>query len=515
MTDLSAIAQYQTPLLTALQHCAKRGTAPFHTPGHKRGQCLDPDFRELLGDRVFLADLPELPELDNLFAPQGVIQQAQELAAKAFGADHTWFLTNGSTAGVLAALLATCNPGDQLILPRNVHQSVISGLTLCGAIPVFVQPEHDPDLDLAHCVTPAAIAQALTQYPEAKAVLIVSPTYLGVCGDVAAIAQVCQAHQVPLLVDEAHGAHLGFHPGLPCSALQAGADLAVQSTHKTLPALTQAAMLHVQGERVNRDRLTQALALIQSTSPNYLLLASLDAARRQMALQGKDLLQQTLHLAATARSRLAQIPGLAVWNLPPGGSPGGFTCDRTRLTVRVANLGVDGFTADDWLNQQFGVIAELPTLNHLTFLFSVGSTQQDCDRLVEGWQAFTQQPSRGRGHESRPAEPALMAVATPGSTRLPLPGAAVPLTPCSPRQAFFAEPETVPLAAAVNRLSAELICPYPPGIPVLMPGEPITAAAIAQLQQVLAAGGVLSGCHDRTLATIQVLKHSHSTTHSE
>lgn len=444
----------------------------------------------LLGDRVFHADLPELPELDNLFAPSGVIQAAQALAAQTFGAEQTWFLANGSTSGVMAAILATCHLGDKIILPRNVHQSAISGLVLSGAMPIFVNPVYDPNLDLAHCVTPEAIATALTAHPDAKAVMIVSPTYLGVGGDVAAIAQVCHAHRLPLLVDEAHGAHFGFHPALPLSAMQAGADVAIQSTHKTLSALTQAAMLHAQGGLVDRDRLTKALALVQSTSPNYLLLASLDAVRHQLALHGPALMQHTLDLAATARSRLAHIPQLSVLSPQAVPSPGFFALDRTRLTVIVSDLGIDGFTADEWLNHH-GVVAELPTLNQLTFIISLGNTEADIERLVQALEWLTAaQEKRGKVREAQ------MQLVPFNQTAAPS---------LSPRDAFFATTETLFLEQAIHCISAELICPYPPGIPVLMPGERITASAIATLKHLLASGAVLSGCADPSLTTIKVI----------
>lgn len=505
MTNPPTIRQQTTPLLTMLQHCAARSTAAFHTPGHKRGQGIDATLQALTGDRVLGADLPELPELDNLFAPSGVIQQAQDLAAQAFGAERTWFLTNGSTAGVIAAILATCNPGDKIILPRNVHQSAIAGLTLAGAAPIFVQPDYDPGLDLAHSVAPQAIADAFTQHPEAKAVMIVSPTYLGVCADVAAIAELCHQHGLPLLVDEAHGAHFGFHPDLPIAALQAGADLVVQSTHKVLSALTQAAMIHTQGGLIDRDRLTKSLALVQSTSPNYLLLASLDAARRQMAVQGRELLERTLHLVQQARSRIAQIPGLSVLDLPRQHRAGAFDCDATRLTVLVANLGIDGFTADDWLNQHAGVVAELPSLHHLTFIITLGNTPADMDRLVQGWERLAQEfgaPPKDRRPTDR--EPHAFPTPTPATP-----------APYTPREAYFAKQEIISVQAAVNRVSAELICPYPPGIPVLVPGEIITAAAIATLQKILTAGGILSGCQDPTFTTVKVLQPLTSSSSSE
>ncbi|MEP0872605.1 aminotransferase class I/II-fold pyridoxal phosphate-dependent enzyme [Trichocoleus desertorum AS-A10] len=482
--------QHQTPLLDALRHCAQRPNTPFYAPGHKRGQGIPSQLSNLLGSQVFRADLPELVELDNLFAPQGPIQAAQELAAQAFGAEQTWFLANGSTSGVIAAIIATCNPGDRIILPRNVHQSAISGLILSGAIPVFVEPEYDPVLDLVHSITPAGVTTALTQYPDAKALLMVYPTYYGVCGDVQAIAQLAHAQGIPLLVDEAHGPHFVFHPELPTAALAAGADLAVQSIHKVLSAMTQAAMLHVQGERVDRDRLTKALQLVQSTSPSYLLLASLDAARQQMATQGQALMTQTLQLADLARTQISQILGLQVLQLEQAGSPGFATLDRTRLTVTVSGLGLTGFEADEILNEEFGVTAELPSLQHLTFIISLGNTEADIQQLVMALKSLTE------GHHG-----SLPSNLVGANGRLPLPNVML-----SPRDAWFAPTETVAIAQAVNRVSAELVCPYPPGIPILVPGEAIASEAINYLQQVLAAGGFITGCADASLQTLKVAK---------
>lgn len=487
--------QTQTPLLSALQAYADRSYAAFHTPGHKRGQGMGRSLTHLLGAQASRADLPELPELDNLFAPQGVIHAAQTLAAQAFGADQTWFLVNGSTSGVMAMMLATCNPGDKIILPRNVHQSAISGLILSGAMPVFVQPEYDPEWDLAHGVTPAAIATALTQHPDAKAVLVVYPTYYGTCSDLAAIAEVTHQRNIPLLVDEAHGAHLAFHPELPTPALAANADLTVQSTHKTLSALTQAAMLHRRGSRVDRDRISQALQLVQSTSPNYLLLAGLDAARHQMATVGKGLMAQTLQLADQARSRLSQIPGLDILQAEQATVSGFWALDRTRLTVKVTGLGIDGFTADEILHQQLGVTCELPALRHLTFILSLGNTAADIERLVQGFWQLAKGVERGgdRGDKGDEEDKGV------GSQRL------VGEMVMSPRQAWFATTEMVEAEQAIDRISAELVCPYPPGIPVLMPGERITQTAIDDLQQVLASGGMISGCADPDLKTLKVI----------
>lgn len=482
-SEASANSQARMPILETLQALANQPDAAFYAPGHKRGQGIYQPLADFLGNAVFRADLPELPPLDNLFAPQGVIEEAQALAAEAFGAFQTWFLVNGSTCGIVAAILATCGAGDKIILPRNSHQSAIAGLILSGAIPVFVYPEYDLVLDLTYSVTPEAVRAALKQHPDAKAVMVVYPTYEGICGDLAAIAQVTHQFNLPLLVDEAHGAHFAFHPHLPPTAIASGADLTVQSTHKVLGAMTQASMLHIGGNRVDPQRITKALSLLQSTSPSYLLLASLDAARQQMALQGEELLGQTLALAETARSKIAQIPGLS--GLEPPASPKShfFALDPTRLTVNVAELGISGFAADDLLQQQ-GVTAELPTLQHLTFIISIGNTASDIDKLL---QALTNLD--GGAHQAK-----IHPISKPPSSVL---GA-------SPRQAFFAPSHPQPLEACAGWISAEIVCPYPPGIPVLIPGEAIAPEAIAYLQQVIALGGSITGCSDPTLKTLVV-----------
>ncbi|MGF1482459.1 MAG: aminotransferase class I/II-fold pyridoxal phosphate-dependent enzyme, partial [Cyanophyceae cyanobacterium] len=391
MTSSADSVQAHTPILDALQTLARQPNAAFFAPGHKRGQGINQQLADLLGNAVFRADLPELPQLDNLFAPAGVIAAAQALAAAAFGADKTWFLVNGSTCGVIAAILATCGPGDRIILPRNIHQSAIAGLILSGATPVFITPKHDAQDELLYSVTPEAVQRALEQHPDTKAVMVVYPTYEGICGDVEAIAEITHRYQIPLLVDEAHGGHFVFHPDLPPAALKLGADLTVQSTHKVLGAMTQASMLHVQGERITPQRITQALQLLQSTSPSYLLLASLDAARQQMALHGQELMAKTLQLADEARSQLAHIPGLSVLDPPTTPLPHFATLDRTRLTVNPTGLGFSGFEADE-LTQQLGVTAELPTLQHLTFIISLGNTPADIQNLINAFTTLARHP---------------------------------------------------------------------------------------------------------------------------
>jgi arginine/lysine/ornithine decarboxylase len=482
--------QLSTPLLDFLLDNLEQATIPFYTPGHKRGRGTSKRISNLLGHQVFQYDLPDLPGL-SLFEGEGAIADAQKLAAEAFGADRTWFLVNGSTCGVMAAMMATCNPGDKIILPRNIHKSAIAGLILSGAHPVFVMPEYDPLLDLSHSVTPDAIGQALAQHPDAKAVMVVYPTYHGVCGDIESIARCVHQHDIPLLVDEAHGAHFAFHRDLPKPALVAEADLVVQSTHKLLSAMTQASMLHLQGSRVDSTRVNKALQLLQSTSPSNLLLASLDAARQQMATQGEMLMERTIKLAQTARSRIEQISDLSVLKPEQAITPGFHALDSTRLTVTVSGLGIDGFTTDEIFDQKLGITAELPTLQHLTFIVTLGNTEEDIERLVE---AFEQLSKEFRKEEK---------IHKISNSQSPIPNRQSPYL--SPRDAFFSPTETVSIEDAIDRISAETICPYPPGIPILLPGEKITADAIAFLQKVLAVGGFISGCADESLKTLQVI----------
>ncbi|MGL5944127.1 MAG: aminotransferase class I/II-fold pyridoxal phosphate-dependent enzyme [Waterburya sp.] len=477
-----------SPLVNALLQAAKQPHAAFYAPGHKQGKGSNSNFKNLIGITALTADLPELPELDNLFAPAGVIEEAQQLAAETFGATKTWFLINGSTCGVIAAILATCRAGDKIILPRNIHQSAIAGLVLSGAIPIFINPEYDVKEGLAYNLTSTAVKQALIEHPDTKAVMLLHPTYQGVCSDLAAIAEITHQYNIPLLVDEAHGAHFAFHPDLPPSAMSVGADLAIQSTHKVLSAMTQASMLHLQGNRVSDRQISKALQLVQSTSPSYLLLASLDAARQQMATEGRELMNKTIALSLEARKQLATISNLSVFEPPT--QPGCHHFDLTRLTINVSKLGITGFEADEILHEQLKVTCELPLLHHLSFIISLGNTTEDINLLVQAFKTL------------HPYFPTPLPPYTPTPLHPYLPTS---LT-YTPKDAYFAPTRTIPIQEASDRICGELICPYPPGIPLLMPGEIITQETIEYLQQVLAMGGTITGCKDPTLQTIQILK---------
>ncbi|MEL6552362.1 MAG: aminotransferase class I/II-fold pyridoxal phosphate-dependent enzyme [Cyanobacteria bacterium J06621_11] len=510
--------QSQTPLVDALQHCAQRSNAAFYTPGHKRGQGTTPRQHQLFGLAAFQADLPELPELDNLFAPEGVILHAQQLAAEAFGAQQTWFLANGSTCGIEAAILATCGPGDKIIVPRNAHLSVISGLILSGAIPLYISPPYSHDWKMPIGIRPDSISAALKAHPDTKAVLLVSPTYEGLCSSIKLAAEITHKYNIPLIVDEAHGPHFAFHPSLPPTALEASADIVVQSAHKVLSAFTQASMLHVQGDRIDKNRLSQALQITQSSSPSYLLLASLDAARHQMSTEGKELLTQTIKLANKAHQALQELPGLKVLRpknqLPKNQIPknqnvlkhqsNNLNGDCTRLTVNVLGLGLTGFEADQILHTQYAVTAELPTLSNLTFIISIGNTEKDIDRLVRGFEGLC----KSHASDSHKTSPNVLSpdfydqwTHSSVSPEIQLPQT-ISVAACSPRQAFFSTKKPLSLEQAIGQVCAETLSPYPPGIPVILPGEVITESAIAQIQTTLKAGGTITGSTDPTFKTI-------------
>jgi len=430
-------------------------------------------------------DLTEVPGLDDLHAPRGAIKRAQELAARAFGAEESFFLVNGSSAGIMAMLGAVCNPGDEIIVPRNCHRSVTAGLILSGAVPVYLPPPVLPSFGIPLGIRARDVEEALEKHPRAKAVLVVTPSYYGICSDLAPIASAAHSRDIPLLVDGAHGPHLGFHPALPAGALAAGADLVVHSTHKVLTSLTQSSLLHRQGRRIDRERLAHMLRLVQTSSPSYLLMASLDACRRQLALEGRMLLDRLLALAREVRERIGTLPGLAV--LGPEDLCRDFALDPTRLTVNVQGAGFGGPEAAAFLREQ-GVQPEMADPANVVFILTVGDDAATAEGLVGALAALAAARKPGRGSRKVPEA-------------LPLPPLRLP-----PREAVFAPRERVPLARARNRIAGEEIVPYPPGIPLLNPGEEITPEVIEAFAELRAAGVEFQGLADPAGAEIAVLK---------
>ncbi len=477
--------QRAAPLVEAVRHYAAAGTVPFSTPGHKRGAGAAPDLVELLGAQVLSHDV-----WLNTGDHHRALQSAEALAADAWGAQRSFFLVNGSTSGNLALLLAAVRPGDEVIVARDIHRSILTALVLTGARPVFVAPRLHPRLHLGLGLAPADVAAALDAHPAAQLVVLTSPTYWGVASDVAGIAAVAHARGIPLYVDEAWGPHFPFHPALPVPALAAGADAAVTSAHKLLGCLSQGALLHVTGPRIDHERVAAAVRSVGTTSPSLPILASLDASRRQMALHGTAMLDRTIALADEARRRLRAVPGLRVID---GEALGDAALDPTRLVVDVAGLGLSGCAVERELRERHAVAPEMSDLVGLVFLITIGDTPASIDRLVRALRTIATEPrpraTKGLDAVLRSAGAAI----APGRQAL------------TPREAHFARTRSVPLCEAAGEVAAEPVIPYPPGVPVLLPGEVVSAEKVAYLRLAAAHGVHIQGAVDPTLATVRVV----------
>lgn len=490
--------QTRAPYFQVLLDYVDAGVIPFHTPGHKQGIGMERAFRDFVGDNVLAIDLTQIRGLDDLLQPEGPLVEAQELAAEAFGSDQTFFLINGSTSGNQCMMMTAVNPGEKIALPRNAHKSAMGGLIMSGGYPVWMQPEVDESLHMDHTVTPETVRRTLAEHPDVKAVYIVSPTYYGVAADLESIAAIAHEHGIPLLVDEAWGPHFHFHPALPVSAMAAGADLCINSTHKMLGSLSQTAMLHVQGSLIRVDRLKAVYKLFLSTSPNLVLVASLDVARRQMALDGRALLSRTIEIANDSRRRLNQVPGVRCFGEELEGMPGVFDLDPTKVTITVKELGYTGYEAEEILRRRYNVQLELADLFNCLALFTIGTTPDAADELVYGVKELAR--------EDRPVDifspsGVLERRLKTGTYTLPK----IPPFRLLPRDAFLATTQHVPFKSSAGRICAEVITPYPPGIPVISPGEEITPEIIDYLSLELKAGVRMQGPYDGELRTIRVV----------
>jgi arginine decarboxylase len=488
----------RAPYFQVLLDYVDAGVIPFHTPGHKQGLGMERAFRDFVGDNVLAIDLTQIRGLDDLLQPEGPLVEAQALAADAFGAEQTFFLINGSTSGNQCMMMAAVNPGEKIALPRNSHKSAMGGLIMSGGFPVWMKAEVDEALHMDHTVTPETVRATLQANPDVKAVYVVSPTYYGVAADLESIAAIAHEHGVPLLVDEAWGPHFHFHPALPMSAMLAGADVCINSTHKMLGSLSQTAMLHVQGSRIRLDRLKAVYKLFLSTSPNLVLVASLDVARRQMALEGPALLSRTIELANQARRRLNAIPHVYCFGEELEGRPGVFDLDPTKVTITVKDLGYTGYEAEEILRRRYNVQCELADLFNCLALFTIGTTQDATDELIYA--------VRELSREDRPVDifspsGVLERRLKAGTYKLPAP----PPIRIAPREAFLAPTAQVNFKRSAGRICAEVITPYPPGIPVISPGEEITKEIIDYLTLELKAGVRMQGPNDGELRTIRVV----------
>lgn len=483
--DTETVDHHRAPLLDALLDARRRDLVAFSAPGHKGGPGADPLLVGMVGADVFASDV-WLNTAD--LAKRS--REAETLAAEAWRAEHSHFLVNGSSSGNHAFLLATLRPGDEVIVGRDIHTSFLTGLILSGARPVYVTPRFHPERDVSLGVAAGDVAAALDAHPAARLVALVSPNYFGIAADLPAIADAAHARGVPVYVDEAWGAHFAFHPALPPSAMDSGADAAVTSVHKLLGSLSQGALLMLRGGRIDAGRVSCAVSMTQTTSPLLPLLASIDASRRQMALSGRSMLDQALELSASARRRLAALPGI---DLLDGRELGVGQVDPTRLVIDVRGTGLSGYQVERLLRERFDIIPEMSDPTSVVCLVTIGDSPVSIDRLVEAFGRVVagrqaRQP-RHRGNGSG----ALGEIIAPG------------LLVLSPRDAYHAPSRAVPLAEAAGEIAAELVVPYPPGIPLLAPGERIGQDKVEWLTAGLAAGMSVRCASDRSLATIRVV----------
>lgn len=478
--------QYETPLFAAVKKYATDNTIPFHVPGHKQGRGIK-ELTEFLGKNTMSIDLTCLYDTDNIINPKGVIKEAQELAAQAFGADYCYFLTNGTTSGIQAMIMAVCNPGDKIILPRNAHKSAFGGLVLSGAIPIYIKPGLDEAFGISTGVTPGAVEEALTEHPDAKAVFIINPNYYGTVSDLKEIVRICHARNIPVLVDEAHGGHLHLSEKLPVSAMEAGADLSASSTHKLLGSLTQSSMLFLKGELVDPQTVKSALNITQTTSPSYILLSSLDVARKQVALYGREMIEKTLYLAQILRDKVSCIPGLELFE-PKYPSPYCYHFDKTKITLNVLGLGMSGYETEKLLRRNYRIQVELSDLYNVMFLITLADDEKSIDYLVSSLNNMASYRRAANVVKYTPQYPS------------------IPPMSVSPRQAKYSETKIVDLSDAVGEISAETIMAYPPGIPIVCPGEYITSEIIDYVNILKQEKAELQGTEDPNIQRIKVLK---------
>ncbi|WP_307300289.1 aminotransferase class I/II-fold pyridoxal phosphate-dependent enzyme [Neobacillus driksii] len=482
--------QFETPLFTALKKHAEKNPIQFHIPGHKKGNGMDPDFREFIGKNALSIDLINIGPLDDLHLPKGIIKQSQELAAEAFGADYTFFSVQGTSGAIIAMIMSACGPGDKILVPRNVHKSIMSAIVFSGAIPIFIHPEVDSYFGISHGITPGSIERALELHPDTKAVLVINPTYYGVSGDLKRIVKIAHSRNIPVLVDEAHGAHIHFHRELPLSAMEAGADMAATSVHKLGGSLTQSSILNLQGKLVSPKRVQSVLSMLTTTSTSYLLLSSLDVARKSLATEGQALLEDTIRKAEETRTKINEIPHLYCMGREVLESSAAEAMDPTKLLISVKELGITGYDVEKWLRARFNIEVELSDLYNILCIVTPGDTEED---LLTFIQALTELSQEYKTHVDKNVD---------SSVLLP----EIPLLVLTPRDAFYADTEVIPFEESAGRIIAEFVMVYPPGIPIFIPGEIITQDNLVYTRMNVEAGLPVQGAEDVELKNIRVIK---------
>lgn len=484
---MDLLRQQEAPFVKALEDYCAQHFVPFHTPGHKVGVGASDYQQHLFGDAL-RRDLGLMYALDDLFTPVGPLKEAMELAADLYGAGRTFFSINGTTACVEAMILATCQCGDTLLIPREAHKSVFSGLVLSGAKPAYMESRFAAKEQVSLGPDVGSLKAAMAAHPEAKAVLFTYPTYDGIACNLTELAAYAHAHGLVVLVDEAHGAHLPFSEALPRGALACGADCVAQSTHKLAGSLTQTSMLHCHKDFAGVEKIAEAMHLVQSTSPHYWFLASLDSARQQLALHGQKLVGNAVELANWLRKGLNAIPGIRSFGSEITQYPSVAAFDVSKVTINFSGLGLDGRAAEKLLRQQH-IEVEMTAGNHVLAFISLGDTMESVNRLLAACQYIAAMAPKTQ-IQALPEE-------------LPLPQPEVVMAPVD---VWHARREAVPLETAVGKIAAETVMFYPPGVPVVAMGERITLACVSYIQRKMAAGYSPNGPADERLQTIQVIR---------
>ncbi len=482
---MGEISQENAPIYEALERLRKMRVVPFDVPGHKRGRG-NPELARLLGEKCMSMDVNSMKPLDNLCHPVSVIRQAEELAAEAFGAAHAFLMVGGTTSAVQAMVLSVAKRGEKIILPRNVHRSVIGAMVLCGAVPVYVNPQCNERLGIPLGMTVEDVKRAIEENPDAKAVLVNNPTYYGICSDIKTIVKMAHDHGMYCLADEAHGTHFYFSDQLPVSAMEAGADMAAVSMHKSGGSLTQSSLLLL-GPNMSEGYVRQIINLTQTTSGSYLLLSSLDISRRNLALRGKETFEKVRSYAKYARAEINDIGGYYAFcrELINGNSVYDF--DVTKLAVHTLDVGLAGIEVYDLLRDEYDIQIEFGDFGNFLAYLSIGDRKQDIERLVSALAEI----SRRFGKEK---------------VNLMTQEYVDPQVAVSPQDAFYADKEKVELKDAPGRISGEFVMCYPPGIPILAPGERVTQEIREHIEYAREKGCTLTGAEDLEIRHLNVLK---------
>lgn len=482
MGDLS---QERAPIYEALQNFQKMRVVPFDVPGHKRGRG-NPELAQLLGEKCVNMDVNSMKPLDNLCHPVSVIRDAEILAAEAFGAAHAFLMVGGTTSAVQSMVLSAAKRGEKIILPRNVHRSVMGAMVLCGAVPVYVNPECNEELGIPLGMSVAAVERAIRENPDAKAVLVNNPTYYGICSDLRAIVNLAHSHGMLCLADEAHGTHFYFGENLPVSAMEAGADMAAVSMHKSGGSLTQSSLL-LTGPGVSEGYVRQIINLTQTTSGSYLLLSSLDISRRNLALRGREAFAQVCQMAEYARREINEIGGYYAYGRELINGDSIYDFDTTKLSVNTLHVGLAGIEVYDLLRDEYDIQIEFGDLGNILAYLSIGDRKRDIERLVS---ALSEVKRRFQREKAGLMSQEYME----------------PLVDVSPQDAFYAQKESLPIEETEGRVCSEFVMCYPPGIPILAPGERITREILDYIRYAKEKGCSMTGPEDAGIERLNVLK---------